>query len=226
MKGQWHEFKPSSVCYFMKLFLLHAYTKAYSVPGLSQFDTELVVAAVVWGAEQRDEAFHHLSLPVILLPLTWSPELAKANYLGQTVSISKHSQQIAFHYWHARQARKLPSTHRDRQSTNGQILIPTRPDATITAVNDRHRACDLSRTKRAKSGKGISNDCPCLRTRLRSPRDHCAKCSQPARLQQWLQVKQSRRYCLLHPKHPSEAARTLGVNQNQSVSDSKRWKMN
>lgn len=174
------------------------------------------------GAEQIDEPFHHLSLPVILLPLTWSPELAKANYLGQTVSISKHSQQIAFHYWHARQARKLPSTHRDRQSANGQILIPTRPDATITAVNDRSCACDLSCTKRAKSGKGISNDCPCLHTHLQYARHHCTKCPQPVRLQQWLQVKQSRRYCLLHPKHPSEVARILGVNRNQSVSDSKR----
>lgn len=189
-----------SLCYFMKLFLLHAQAKAYSAPGLSQFDTELVVAAVLWGAEQRDEAFHHLSLPVILLPLTWSPELAKANYLGQTVSISKHSQQIAFHYWHARQARKLPSTHRDRQSTNSQILIPIRPDATIAAVNDRHHACGLSCTKWAKSGKGILNDSPGLRTRLPYPRHHCAKFPQPVRLQQWRQVKQFRMYCLLHPK--------------------------
>lgn len=172
-------------------------TKAYSAPGLSQFDTELVVAAVVWGAEQRDEAFHHLSLPVILLPLTWSPELAKANYLGQTVSISKHSQQIAFHYWHARQARKLPSTHRDRQSTDGQILSPARPDATVAAVNDRHRACDLFCTERAKSGERISNDSPCLHIRLPYPRHYCAKCPQPVRLPQWLQVKQSKRYCLL-----------------------------
>lgn len=212
--------------YFMKLFLLHAYTKAYSVQGLSQFDTELVVAAVGWGAERRDEAFHHLSLLVILLPLTWSPELAKANYLGQTVSISKHSQQIAFHYWHARQARKLPSTHRDRQSTNGQILIPTHPDAIITAVNWHQRACDLSCTKRPKSDKVISNNSPCLHTHLPYPRHYCSKFPQPVKLQQRLQVKQFRRYSLLHPRQPSEVASILRVNQNQSGSGSKRWKIN
>lgn len=84
------------------------------------------------GAEQRDKAFRHLSLPVILLHLTWSPELAKANYLGQTISISKHSQQIAFHYWHARQPRKLLSTQRDqKKKSKWPNLDHTHPDATM-----------------------------------------------------------------------------------------------
>lgn len=192
MTGQWHEFRPVSIsaiswnCFFF----MHTLKRIprLDFPNLIRNWWRLLSYG---GAEQRDEAFHHLSLPVILLPLTWSPELAKANYLGQTISISKHSQQIAFHYWHARQARKLPSTHRDRQSTNGQILIPTCPDATIAAVNERHRACDLSCTERAKSGKVISNDIPCLHTRLPYPRHYCATFLQPVRLRQRLQVKQS-----------------------------------
>lgn len=66
------------------------------------------------GARRDDASFRHLSVPVILRHRIWSLELAKANYLGQTISISKYSQRIAFHYWHAGQAEKLQSTQRDR----------------------------------------------------------------------------------------------------------------
>lgn len=178
------------------------------------------------GAEQRDKAFHHLSLLVILLPLTWSPELAKANYLGQTVSISKHSQQIAFHYWHARQARKLSSTHRDRQSPNGQILIPTRPDATIAALNERHRACDLFCTTGAKSDKVISNGISLFA--------HSSAISKILQCKIYLATETTteaaseiiQEILAPAPKQPLDIARILGVNQNQSGSDSTRWNIN
>ncbi len=109
---------------FSELFSLgllkHIYMKHFPVCCSNKGSAVVIQDWIGWGccrtgAERCDASFHQLSLPVILRPQIWSPELAKANYIGQTISISKYSQRIAFHYWHARQAEKLLSTQRERE---------------------------------------------------------------------------------------------------------------
>lgn len=178
------------------------------------------------GAEQRDEAFHHLSLPVILLPLTWSPELAKANYLGQTVSISKHSQQIAFHYWHARQAQKLPSTHRDRQSTSGPNLDP-HMSRCPNHCSKRMPSC--SRSLLHQTGQIRPSDFKWQSLFAHSSaisKTLLFKISSASETTTEVASETIQKVLFAAPKQPSEVARILGVNRNQSASDSKRWKIN
>lgn len=120
--------RSGSVCFVVGLFselcslglLKHIYIGTFFLCTVLTV-MELEGSAVERGARQDDASFRHLSVPVILRHQIWSLELAKANYLGQTISISKYSQRIAFHYWHAGQAEKLLSTQRDRGKRNNRI---------------------------------------------------------------------------------------------------------
>lgn len=101
------------------------------------------------GRAETDASFRHLSLPVILRPQIWSPELAKANYIGQTISISKYSRRIAFHYWHARQAEKLLSTQREREKRKQagfrSCTCGCRKGQTAVVLTwDTHETCSVS----------------------------------------------------------------------------------